>query len=260
MQAAADFLAAQRDRGEQSEGHGTRGATLRDLDNAVAIVATLRDELTEATAARQAAAQQAQAHAQALAEHQAATADDSGEGTGNVFDADALVDAMRRTSVRDPAIDKGSTPTWNVSKGERFSTFEHRVELWLNGHGLKHLLTQIPAGAESALHDKAMAVVCMALPPQDLEYIKGQTELRNVWAALKAKYMPSKDAEVRLLFDKLNRATLRGSRPKQVSEYCSYILSLVNQLTALGAPPLSYQVSHKLFEPLGKDYTALRVG
>ena len=161
-------------------------------------------------------------------------------------------------SVREPAIDKGRTPSWDFARGERILTFEFRVELWLKGHGLYHLLTVFPTGPETSVHDKVLAVVCFQLPAQDLEYVRVHTTLCDIWAALRAKYMPSKEAEVRSLWDRFSRATLRGARAKQVEEYCTLIMSLVNQLTALGAAPAPYQVSNKLFEPLGREYVSLR--
>ena len=70
--------------------------------------------------------------------------------------------------------------------------------------------------------------------------------------------MPSKEDEVRSLWDRFSRTTLRGAMVKQVEDYCTLIMSLVNQLTPLGAAPSPYRVSNKLFKPLGREYVSLR--
>ena len=243
-------LAALAAHGQDDDANGPRTrsselaqATAR-VDQALEAVTLLRAELQEEREAR--------AAAQAEALRLRATAGAAGEGSGstpvgNMVDANALVDAMRSMNVREPAIDKGKLPTWEYSKGERFATFERRVELWLQSHGVQHLLNSLPTGPESSVHDKAMAIVCLALPPYDLDYVKPCTSLKEIWASLRAKYMPSKEAEIRALWGKLNRAKLNGHRSKQVADYCSFILSIVNQLEALGAAPQKYQISNKLF-------------
>ena len=252
----ADGPAAGTRRAQAAQAASQLEAANATAEQARVEASNVRAALARAEQAREAA----EAEAEALRATAQAEADDSGNShlNANLVDANAIVDAMRSMNFREPAIDKGKSPQWDFSKGERFSTFEFCVELWLKGHGLHHLLTELPTGPETATHDKVMAVVCFALPPQDLEYVRVFVSLKDVWSALRAKYMPSKEAEIRSLWDRFSRAVLKGHRATQVEQYCTYIMSLVNQLTALGAQPAQYQVSNKLFEPLGREFVSLR--
>lgn len=169
-------------------------------------------------------------------------------GTATYVDAQALVTAMGATSVREPAVDKGKLPYWD-SKTERFNTFSHRVELWLRGHGLLHLLTDLPTGPEMSVHDKCMTVVCLALPASDLDYIRGSQSISAVWTSLKSKYMPSQRAEIRTLLHRFNHAICQYGK---VEQHCTNVKTIVNQLAALGAKPPANQIVTKLLD-LGDD-------
>ena len=120
-----------------------------------------------------------------------------------------------------------------------------------------HFLTELPNALETQVHDKCMTVLCLALPAHDLIYVKGATTIRDVWVQLKAKYMPSKRAAIRTLYQRFNNAQCKNGR---VVEYVRNVKTIVNELTALNARPSTDQIVTKLLE-LGSDphYTPLRL-
>ena len=179
--------------GQAGTGHATRAATAADLEHFQATAEQARTAL-ELLQQELAEERDARAAAQAEAAGLRATAQDTGEGiatnpVGNMVDANAIVDAMRSVSLKEPAVDKGKSPHWDYSKGEKFATFERRVELWLQGHGLQHLLTNLPVGQETAVHDKVMSILGLALSPQDLEFVRVHTMLWDIKPKVKMKIL-----------------------------------------------------------------------
>ena len=130
------------------------------------------------------------------------------------IDYHSLATAMSRWNNDSTSnIEKGTQPKWDF-KTETFVDWQHKVEIWTESHDTWHFLEHPPVAAPIQLrkHEVAKRIILLTLPNHDRAYVRGSLTLNEIWSKLLAKYMPSKDAEARKMWDKFS-ALRQASRP-----------------------------------------------
>ena len=153
------------------------------------------------------------------------------------------------------SIAKSPPPKWDFDK-EPFFTYKRKITIWAESHKIDHLLTQRPRRSqnEHEKHDVARRGILLALPGHDIDYVADTTYLFEAWSLLVSKYLPSRNAEIRDLYNKLSGQTQSG-RP--MNEHIDKCMLYKNQLKALGAPYPDEMYVQRLLE-VDQEYAFLR--
>ena len=130
-------------------------------------------------------------------------------------------------------------PKWDFEV-QRWTDFQHTVEIWAGSNDIAHLLKRDPYPHEKRKHEPAMRTVMLKLPPHDRAYVRGHDMLHEVWSMLN-KYMPSVAAGATKLWIRCAGLRQRG-RPMQ--EHINECMTVRNKLLAINEPFPDRQFTH----------------
>ena len=80
-------------------------------------------------------------------------------------------------------LEKSTQPKWDF-KTEIFVDWQHKVEIWVESHDIRHLLEHPPVADPAQLrkHEIAKRIILLTLTNHDRAYVRGSFMLDEIWS------------------------------------------------------------------------------